>query len=97
MATTSSKFVRIGSDDGVANYPSASDGSVTLTNGGSKSIIIVSNGLSFGAQGYARIGGDLEFSKKLFFINRKTGSVAAEDLGTRINYFFANSASFANV
>ena len=94
MTNTRSKFTYNPdtNDDGVANYPTSASGSVTLTNGGRQSIMIVSTAKNkTGTQSYARAGGNMISSKRIYRIDRQIGATASQTLTTAMTYAFGNS------
>ena len=76
MATTTSKYVDTDitvNHDGILDYPTTSEGSVTQTNGGSKSIIFSGNykTLPNTAGLDTKLGAVQEIRLNLFYINKQ--------------------------
>ena len=87
MVNTKSKFTYNPdtNDDGVADYPTSASGTVALTNGGAQWIMIVSTAkTSTGTQSFARAGGNMMFSKRIFRIDRPVGATSPQSLANTI-------------
>ena len=87
-ANSATKFTYTTSsyDDGFANVPSAASGTVTQTNGGSSSILIVTNAKSgYTAKAYQRVSTIMRTSFKVFFVDRKIGDLVSSPTSVSLN------------